>query len=237
MSRPLSRLAILACALALGCGSGTPYYRLDWGGEDTVTVTPGDTVPYNIAVQRIADNPGAVRVRVAGAPAGVTVGPEFSLPEGETIVNATLSIEVSPGTTAFGVGGIAFIAEDPANAVTASSGVAIAILEPPVTQPDFSVAVEPRQVNLIPGARGRTTVTVTRAAGFTGRLVITMVTPNNTSRLSADPLTLEADQTSAELAVNTDRSLSLIPVITRFVATAEDGRTATTGFTFNLRNF
>lgn len=235
MSRPLPRLAILACALALGCGSGTPYYRLDWGGADTVTVTPGDTVPYDIAVQRVADNLGEVRIRVAGAPAGVTVGPEFSLPEGETIVNTTLSIAVAPSSTAYGVGGISFVAEDPANNVTAGSGVAIAILEPPVTQPDFSIAVAPRQVDLIPGARGRTTVTVTRAAGFTGRLVITLVSP--TLRLTADPLTLEADQTSAELAVNTDRSLSLIPVITRFVATAEDGRTATTGFTFNLRNY
>ena len=90
--------------------------------------------------------------------------------------------------------------------------------------PDFSLAVEPRQVDLIPGARGKTTVTVTRTAGFTGRLVITLVSP--TQRLSADPLTLEADQTSAELAVNTDRSLSYIPVITRFVATDESGRTA-----------
>ncbi|RKH12300.1 hypothetical protein D7V97_08820 [Corallococcus sp. CA053C] len=235
MSRPLSCLAILACALALGCGSGTPYYRLDWGGADTVTVAPGDTVPYDIAVQRVADNLGEVRIRVTGAPAGVTVGPDFSLPEGETIANSTLSIEVAPGSTAFGVGGISFIAEDPANNVTASSGVAIAILEPPVATQDFSLAVEPRQVDLIPGARGKTTVTVTRTAGFTGRLVITMVSP--TLRLSADPLTLEADQTSAELAVNTDRSLSLIPVITRFVATDEAGRTASTGFTFNLRNF
>ena len=233
--RPLSRLALLAWALALGCGGDTPYYRLDWGGADTVTVTPGDTVPYEIAVQRIADNLGEVRIRVAGAPAGVSVGPEFTLPEGQTRVDSTLTIEVAPSTTAFGVGGISFVAEDPANSVTAGSGVAIAILEPPVTQPDFSIAVAPRQVDLIPGARGKTAVTVTRAAGFTGRLVITLVSP--TLRLNADPLTLEPEQTTAELTVNTDRSLSLIPVITRLVATAEDGRTATTGFTFNLRNF
>ncbi|MCY1031158.1 hypothetical protein OV207_06790 [Corallococcus sp. BB11-1] len=235
MPQPLSRLAILACALLLGCGSGAPYYRLDWAGADTVTVAPGDSIPYPITVQRIADNPGEVRVRVTGAPEGVTVGPDFVLPEGQTLIESTLTIDVAANTTAFGVGGVRFVAEDPANDVTASSGVAIAILEPPEPQPDFSIAVTPRQVDPLPGARAQTVVTVTRAEGFTGPLVITLESP--TKRLSAEALTLAEGQTSAPIFVSTDRSLGYVPIITRFVATAPDGRTASTGFTFNLRNF
>ncbi|RKH30982.1 hypothetical protein D7Y13_18905 [Corallococcus praedator] len=235
MPRPLSRLALLACALTLGCGSGTPYYRLDWGGADTVTVTPGDSVPYDLAVQRIADNLGELRISVAGTPVGVTMGPDFVLPAGETIVNTTLTISVAATTTTYGLGGIDLLAEDPANDVTASGGIAVAILPPPVNQPDFTVTVTPRQVDLIPGARSETTVTVTRAEGFTGELVITLESP--TQRLTADALTLAEGQTSAEISVSADRSLTLVPVITRFVATAPDGRTASTGFTFNLRSF
>ncbi|RKH12424.1 hypothetical protein D7X74_23640 [Corallococcus sp. CA047B] len=235
MPRPLSRLALLACALTLGCGSGTPYYRLDWGGADTVTVTPGDSVPYDLAVQRIADNLGELRISVAGTPEGVTMGPDFVLPAGETIVNTTLTISVAATTTTYGLGGIDLLAEDPANDVTASGGIAVAILPPPVTQPDFTVTVTPRQVDLIPGSRSETTVTVTRAEGFTGPLVITLESP--TQRLTADALTLAEGQTSAEISVSADRSLTLVPVITRFVATAPDGRTASTGFTFNLRSF
>ncbi|MCY1044080.1 hypothetical protein OV208_22375 [Corallococcus sp. bb12-1] len=237
MQRPLSRLTLLVCALVLdmGCGSGAPYYRLDWAGADTVTVTPGDSVPYDIAVQRIADNLTEMPIRVTGTPEGVTLGPDFVLPAGETIVNATLTLAVSATVTTYGVGGIQLVADDPANNVTASSGIAVVILPPPVTQPDFSVAVTPRQVDLIPGARAQTTVTVTRAEGFTGPLVITLESP--TQRLTADALTLAEGQTSAQLYVTADRSLSLVPVVTRFVATAGDGRTASTGFTFNLRSF
>ncbi|TSC33761.1 hypothetical protein [Corallococcus sp. Z5C101001] len=232
MSRPLPRLAILACALALGCGSGGPYYRLDWAGLDTVTVAPGDSVPYEIAVQRIADNLGEVKIRTAAAPQGVTFGPDFSIPEGETLVRTTATLTVSPSTRDYGVRALQLIAEDPANNVTATGGISVALLEPPEPQPDFSIAVEPRQVNLIPGQRGVTTVTVTRAEGFTGPLVITLETPSK--RLTADALTLEEGQTTAQIRVLPDRSLTGLPYIVKFVATAPDGRVAKTGFTFNV---
>ncbi|RYZ37232.1 MAG: hypothetical protein EOO71_28800 [Myxococcaceae bacterium] len=235
MPRSLSRIALLACALTLGCDSGAPYYRLDWGGADTVTVTPGDSVPYDIAIQRIADNLEELRVSVTGAPEGVSLGPDFVLPAGETVVNTTLTLAVAPTVTTYGIGGIQLLAEDPANDVSATGGIALAILPPPVAQPDFSVAVTPRQVDLIPGARAETVITVARTAGFAGPLVITLESP--TQRLTADALTLAEGQTSAQISVSADRSLSQVPVIARFVATAPDGRTASTGFTFNLRSF
>ncbi|NOK11370.1 hypothetical protein [Corallococcus exercitus] len=234
MSRPLPRLATLACALALGCGSGGPYYRLDWGGADTITAAPGDSVPYDIAVQRIADNLGEVRVSAASAPAGVTFGPAFSLPEGETIVKTTATLTVAPTVTAYGVGALQLIAEDPANNVTASSGIAVVILQPPEPNEAFALAVEPRQVNLTPGQSATVTVTVTRAEGFTGPLTLTLETPSNTTRLGIDPVTLAAGETTAQVRVTTDRSLSVLPYVVKFVATDEQGRTAKTGFTFNL---
>ncbi|NOK37787.1 hypothetical protein HMI49_31770 [Corallococcus exercitus] len=234
MSRPLPRLAILACALALGCGGNGPYYHLDWGGADTITAAPGDSVPYDIAIQRIADNLGEVRVSAASTPAGVTFGPEFSLPEGETIVNATATLTVAPTVTAYGVSALQLIAEDPANNVTASSGIAVVILQPPEPNEAFSIAVEPRQVNLTPGQSAQVTVTVTRAEGFTGPLAITLETPSSTTRLAVDPITLAPGETTAQVRVSADRSLSALPYAVKFVATAEDKRAAKTGFTFNL---
>ncbi|MBN8228943.1 hypothetical protein JYK02_15645 [Corallococcus macrosporus] len=234
MSRPLRRLAFLACALALGCGGNGPYYRLDWGGADTITAAPGESVPYDIAIQRIADNLGEVRVRAASAPAGVTFGPEFSLPEGETVVNTTATLTVAPTVTTYGVNALQLVAEDPANNVTATSGIAVVILQPPEPQPDFSISVEPRQVNITPGQSVLTTVTVTRAEGFTGPLTITLETPSNTSRLTAETVTLAPDETTAKVRVGADRSLSALPYVVKFVATAEDQRAAKTGFTFNL---
>ncbi|RKH59505.1 COG1470 family protein [Corallococcus aberystwythensis] len=234
MPRSLPRLAVLACALALGCGGNTPYYHLDWGGQDTVTAAPGDAVPYDIAIQRIADNLGEVRVSAAIAPEGVTFGPAFSLPEGETIASTTATITVAPGVTSYGVNALQLVAEDPANNVTARGNISLVILQPPEPNASFSLAVEPRQVNLAPGQSGQVTVTVTRAEGFTGPLTLTLETPSNTTRLGIDPVTLAAGETTAQVRVTTDRSLTVLPYVVKFVATSEDGRTARTGFTFNM---
>ncbi|RKH86399.1 hypothetical protein D7Y21_20960 [Corallococcus sp. AB045] len=233
MPRSLPRLAVLACALALGCGGNTPYYHLDWGGQDTVTTAPGDSVPYDLAIQRIADNLGEVRVRAAIAPEGVTFGPDFSLPEGETLARTTATITVAPSVTSYGVNALQLVAEDPANNVTARGNISLIILEPPEPNEDFSIAVEPRQVNVAPGQSAQVTVTVTRAEGFTGALTITLDTPG-TTRLGSDPVTLAPGETTAQVRVTTDRSLSVLPYVVKFVATDETRRTAKTGFTFNL---
>ena len=235
MPRFLPRLAVLACALALGCGGDTPYYHLDWGGEDTITAAPGDSVSYDVAIQRIADNLGEVRVRPSILPDGVTFGPDFSLPEGETIARSTATITVSRGVTAYGVNALQLVAEDPANNVTARGNISLVILEPPEPNEAFSIAVEPRQVNLFAGQSEQVTVTVTRAEGFTGPLTLKMETPSNTTRLGIEPVTLAAGETTAKVRVTTDRSLSVLPYVTKIVAVDEaTGQTAKTGFTFNL---
>ncbi|RKG61311.1 hypothetical protein D7V80_35120 [Corallococcus sp. CA054B] len=234
MPRSLPRLAVLACALALGCGGNTPYYRLDWGGEDTVTAAPGDSVPYDISLQRIADNLGEVRVRPAVVPEGVTFGPDFTLPEGETTASTTATITVAPGVTSYGVNALQLIAEDPANNVTARGNISLIILQPPEPNEAFSIAVEPRQVNVTPGQSAQVTVTVTRAEGFTGPLTIELETSTPSNRLDSDPVTLAPGETTAQVRVTTDRSLSVLPYVVKFVARSEDGGTAKTGFTFNL---
>ncbi|RKH63875.1 hypothetical protein D7X96_26895 [Corallococcus interemptor] len=234
MPRFLPRLAVLACALALGCGGDTPYYHLDWGGEDTVTAAPGDSVPYDVAIQRIADNLGEVRVRPSILPDGVTFGPDFSLPEGETIARSTATITVSRGVTSYGVNALQLVAEDPANNVTARGNISLVILEPPEPNEAFSIAVEPRQVNLFAGQSAQVTVTVTRAEGFTGPLTLKMDTPSSTTRLGIEPVTLAPGETTAQVRVTTDRSLSVLPYVVKLVAVDELNRIAKTGFTFNL---
>ena len=76
-------------------------------------------------------------------------------------------------------------------------------------------------------------ITVARAPDFTGPLSITLDSPNGD--IQAKPLTLAGDQTTGTLSVNVHSATSRVPVATHIVATSEAGRSATTGFTFDIR--
>ncbi len=229
-------LALVACALvALSGCEGGPSYTIEWSITDTVTLTAGESVALPVTVQREAENHGEARITLRNAPAGVTLTPsEFSIPEGQDTVTATPTLvaaaDAAPLQT---VSEFALVAEDPSNNFTSGARVFLSLLAPPAPQPDFSLTVEPRQLDLNVGQRRPVTVTVTRAAGFTGPLTLRLDTAN--ARIEAEPVTLAGDQNSATLTVITDGRLARVPVAARFVATAADGRQASTGFTVNLR--
>ncbi|MCP3138949.1 hypothetical protein [Pyxidicoccus xibeiensis] len=233
MSTIRRSLFLLGCMLAVSCASDRPFFRIGIQATDTVTLAPGESTPLEITLSREADFPGEVRLNLANAPAGVTLTPEVILPEGETSITASPTLAVAAETTAQGMQRTQLLAEDAANDVAAGATLFLVILPLPTTQPDFSVAVAPRQVNLIVGQSTQVPVTITRAEGFTGPVTVTLTSP--TTRVRADAATIAAGQSNTNLFVFTERSATPLPIPTTVVATSEDGRQATTGFTVNLR--
>jgi len=230
-------LSLIACALVAlaGCDNG-PSYSIEWTVTDTVTMVPGESVALPFTVERVAENHGAVSIALENAPAGVTLTPaELSIPEGQDTLTASPTLAVAADTSAAlqNVSDIVLVSRDPSNNFTAGARIYFSLLAPPQPQPDFSVTVEPRQLDLNVGQQRPVTVTVTRAAGFTGPLTLSLLSPN--ARMRVEPVTLGPDQTTATVTVLTDGRMAQVPLAARFVATSEDGRTATTGFTANLR--
>jgi len=237
MQRVTPCLAVITSALVAvaGCDGG-PEYTVRWTVPDTVTLPPGESVALPFTVLREAENQGEVSITLEGAPDGVTLTPaEFSIPERQDTISAEPTLVVAADTPAplQTVSDLVLVSRDPSNNFTAGARIYFSLLAPPAPQPDFSLSVEPRQLNLNVGQRRPVAVTVTRAAGFTGPLTLTLDSPN--TRIQTEPLTLAGDQTTATVTVITDGRMARVPVATRFVATAEDGRVATTGFTVNLR--
>ncbi|MCY1016451.1 hypothetical protein [Pyxidicoccus sp. MSG2] len=226
-------LLILGSALAASCGGDTPYYSVQVDAPDTVSITPGENTPVELTLTRIADNRGNIRLSLAQAPEGITLLPEVLLPAEEESITATPTLAVASNTTTTGLVQTLLLAEDPTNEFAAGATFFIVVLPKPAPQPDFSIAVEPRQVNLYAGQSTQVPVTVTRAEGFTGKLTLTFEAA--TSRVRVDPLTIEAGETTRQLYLYTDRSTTRLPLAATLVATSEDGRKATTGLTLNIR--
>lgn len=227
-------LFLLGCVLAASCASDVPFYSVQVDVIDTVSLVPGESTPVEITLTRVSETPGDVRLTLFNAPEGVTLSPDIILPGGEETLTATPTLAVAANTTATpGLYRTQLLAEDQTNDRASGATFFIVILPTPASQPDFSISVEPRQVNLFAGQSDQVTVTVTRAAGFTGAVTLTLESP--TGRVRADTTTIASDQTSTRLFLFTERSTTRIPVVTTLIATTEDGRTATTGLTINVR--
>lgn len=228
-------LVLLGCALAAtACTTDTPFYRIQVEAPDTVSVVAGESRPVEITLSRVSeDQSGEIRLSLQNAPEGVTLLPEIVLPAGEESVTATSTLTVPANTTETGTRQTLLYAEDPVKDFAAGASFFIVILPPPANQPDFSISVEPRQVDIFAGQNTQVQVKVTRAEGFTGDVAITLQSPTN--RITAQPLTITADNPSRLLFLNTDRAATRIPVATTLIATSADNRTATTGLTVNLR--
>ncbi|MFP2928083.1 hypothetical protein ACLESO_23360 [Pyxidicoccus sp. 3LG] len=233
MSTIRRSLFLVGCLLTASCASDSPFFRIGVQAPDTVSMLPGESVPFEITLAREADFPTEVRLYLSNAPAGVTLTPEVILPEGEESITATPTLAVAADTTAAGLQRTQLVAEDAANDFAAGATLFLVILPVPAPQPDFSIAVEPRQVNLYVGQSFQVPVTVTRQEGFTGPVTVTLDSP--TTRVRADTATIPAGETTTQFFVYTDRATTPIPIATTIVATSEDGRRATTGLTVNMR--
>ncbi|AEI62313.1 hypothetical protein [Corallococcus macrosporus] len=234
LRRPLlGGLFLACCALALSCGNDGPFFRLAFSLPDTLTAAPGESFPVEFTVLREGDDQSAFRVDLQSAPEGVTLTPEFVLPENEASVTATATFAVAQDTQFRGMTRALLTATNAAETFATSANLFLVILQPPVAQPDFSIAVEPRQVDLFAGQNEKVRITVTRAEGFTGPVTLSLETP--TRRIGMQEVTIPAGETFVEPYINTDRGMTRVPVAASLIATSEDGRQASTGISVNVR--
>lgn len=156
-------LFLVGSALALSCGSDGPFFRIAFDLPDTLTAIPGESLPVDITVRREGDDQSAFRINLQNAPEGVTLTPEIVLPEGEPSVTATATYSVAQDTQARGMMRAQLMATNATETFAASANIFLVILPPPVAQPDFSVTIEPRQLDLFAGQNEKVRITVTRA--------------------------------------------------------------------------
>lgn len=237
MTSPLLRnLFLLGCVFAAtACSTDAPYYQVLVDAPDTVTILPGESLPVEITVARESnETPGEVRLSLQNAPQGVTLSPEIILPADQDSITSTSTLTVDPGTTTTGPVTTLLFAEDSVKEIASGARFDIVILPRPTTQPDFSISVEPRQVDIFAGQSTQAMVTLTRAAGFTGEVTVTLQSPTRRIAL-ADPITFTPDQTARIARILTEVGVTRQPVPVTLIATSADSRTATTGLTVNVR--
>jgi hypothetical protein len=234
MSALRRSLFLAACVFAAACNTNSPFYRVQVDAPDAVSIVPGESLPLEITLLRESNEAsGEVRLSLQNAPAGVTLTPDIVLPADQESVTSTTTLSVAANFTETGTKQTLLLAEDEVKDFAAGASFFIVILPPPAPQPDYSLSVQPRQVDIFAGQSTQVMVTVTRAEGFTGELTVTLQSP--TGRITAQPLTIPAGQNMGQLLILTDRAATRIPVLTTLIATTADQRTATTGFTVNLR--
>jgi hypothetical protein len=228
-------LFLLGCLLAASCTTDTPSYSIALTAPDAVSLGPGESSPVEMTLTRLSAESGEVRLTIYSAPEGVTLEPtELVLPQGEESITLTPTLAVAANTTVRGLNEVVLVAEDAGNTRFATAySLYVVVLEPPEPQPDFGITVDPRQITLFVGQNTLLRVALTRSQGFTGPVTLSLESP--TTRISAQPATIGADQTTAELEILTDRSTTAIPVPLKVIATSEDGRQAKASFTLNLR--
>ncbi|MFY2556557.1 hypothetical protein ACN469_02840 [Corallococcus terminator] len=226
-------LLILGCLFAASCNSNSPYYRVQITAPEVVSLTPGESANFDLTLDRVGDQPGELRVNLESEPEGITLIPEVVLPAGETTITQAVTLTVAQGSQLTGAQRMLLLATDSVKDIASGATLYVVVLPPPQQQPDFSIAIEPRQMNLFAGQSEFVRVTINRIAPFAGPVTLSIESP--TLRISAEPRVLTPEQTSVNFTINTETSTTRLPIAITIVATSEDGRQAKTGLTLNVR--
>jgi hypothetical protein len=174
----------------------TPDFSLS-ATPATVNLT-ADGTPATVSLLATAQNgfSANVQVAIAGLPAGVTAKPSpITLTPGTA---ATLTLTAPAGTAA---GSSTATLTGTSGSLTHTASVAITVVAPPVTQPDFSLAVSPASLSLTVGGAGQPVqVTATALNGFSGTASVA---------LSGLPAGVAANPASVSVTPGTPESVTL----------------------------
>lgn len=225
-------LFILGCLFAASCNSNSPYYRVQITAPEVVSLAPSESAQFDLTVDRVGDQPGELRVNLESEPEGITLTPEVVLPASEETVTTPVTVAVAEDIQVTGTQQMLLTAVDPVRDIIAGARFYVVVLPPTQAQPDFSIALEPRQITLYPGQTEFVRVNVTRVAPFAGPVTLTIESP--TLRITAKPLVVTPEQSSVNFLIATESSTTRIPIPITVIATSEDGRQARTGLTLNV---
>ncbi|QSQ18052.1 hypothetical protein [Myxococcus landrumensis] len=226
-------LFLLGCLLAISCNSDSPYYRVRFYMPDTVSLSPGESVQFDLTVDRVGDQPGELRVDMVTAPEGITLSPQVVLPEGEESITVPVTVSATQGIQVSGTQQTLLQAKDSVKDIVSGATLFVVVLPPPVPADGFSIAAEDRTLDFYPGQTQFAAIQVTRTNGFTGPVTLTIESP--TKRVLAKPMVVPAEQPSTRFLIETTDSTPRLPVPITVIATSEDGRQAKMGLTINVR--
>jgi hypothetical protein len=163
----------------------------------TVNLT-ADGTAATVSLLATAQNgfTGNVQVAIAGLAAGVTAKPStISLTPGTA---ATLTLTAPTGTAA---GSSTATLTGTSGSLTHTATLAITVVAPQTTQPDFSLAVSPASLNLTVGAAGQPVqVAATALNGYSGTATVA---------LSGLPAGVTANPASLSVTPGTPQSVTL----------------------------
>jgi hypothetical protein len=226
-------LFLLGFLLVASCNSNSPYYRLQFTMPWAVSLEPGQSTQFEVTLNRVGDQPGELRVNMESAPEGITMTPEIIVPEGEGITTQMVTVNVAQDIAVTGAQRTLLLANDSGKDLVSGAELYVVVLPATTSQPEFSIALAQRQLTLFVGQSELTPVQITRAEGFTGPLTLSL--ESDSRRITAQPVVVPGDQASANILITTTTSVARIPVAVTVVATAEDGRTARTSLTLDMR--
>ncbi|AGC42740.1 hypothetical protein MYSTI_01392 [Myxococcus stipitatus DSM 14675] len=226
-------LFLLGCLLAISCNSDSPYYRVQFSMPDTVSLSPGESTQFDLTLDRVADQPGELRVDLVGAPQGITLLPQVVLPEGSESITVPVTVSVAQDIQVSGTQTTTLQAKDSGKDLISTATLFVVVLPPPTPAEGFSITTEDRTLDVFPGQNQLATIQVARTSGFTGALTLTL--ESSSRRILAKPLVVPAEQTSARFLIQTTDSATRLPQPITVIATSEDGRQAKLALTINVR--
>jgi uncharacterized membrane protein len=190
------------------------------------SVIAGSQATIGITITRGGSFTGAVSLAVEGAPAGVTANlSATSLAAGVT--TATLTLQVSATVAA---GSYPITVRATGTGVSAASATS-ALLVTAAALPSFSLSAAPTAISVVAGQQGTSTLTIARAAGFTGSvtLVAEGAPAGVTASFSASPVT--GTSSTLTFTVSAATAAGTYPITVRGSGSGVAERTATVTLT------
>ncbi len=142
--------------------AAAPGFKLS-SSASIVNVAAGKTGTAIISVSPQAGFSGSVALTAAGLPAGVTASFSPASTTTTSTLTVTAPISAVSGVSQFTVNGIS-------GSVTGSVPITLTITPPP----DFTVALAPGSLSVMPGGKGATAVSLTSTTGVAGSVTLAL---------------------------------------------------------------
>ena len=237
--RPLRTLLATLLLASAACGGGdggsggptppptpTPGTLTVALASSSGSVVAGSQVTVDVTITRGGSFSGAVTLAAEGAPGGVSTAFSAStLAAGAT--SAGLTIQVAASVAA---GTYPLTVRASGTGVTAATATYTLTVTAAPT-PTFTLTASPTTIELLPGQQALSTLTLTRAGGFTGPIALAAegVPANVTATFAATPVT--GASTTLTLAAAAAAAPGTYPITVRATGTGVDTRTVTVTLT------
>ena len=229
------KLAILVAGAAAAACGGSDSSGLTTSPAIGLSVTPatlslvqGANNSVTVTISRTGSFNGNIDLSLEGAPAGVTASFTPSSLTGSFTVS-TVTITAASSTAP---GSYTLTIRAKGSGVTDQTATVALTVTAPAT-PSFSIALAPTTLSLAQGAAGASTVTITRANGFTGAVNLAVSGAPAGLTVTPNPASVATGSTTATLNLSAAASTAAgtYPVTVTASGTGVSNQTATLNVT------